>query len=128
MSRNKEYIKGYDLCRKLTRESVSLYDYMDEHDVEWSKHFMIGWLDAISQYYLDLKADTTREATKIDNEILELKQKYREIDKDDDKIIVTTSLMYPNCPSCGNYAWSPLDDDQVICMVCGSILRTVEVK
>ena len=101
MGKNKEYIKGYELCRKLTREGISLYDYMDEHDVEWSKHFMFGWLDAMSQNYLDLKADISRLSAKIDDDISELKRQYREIDND---TFVDMDLddSFPDCPSCGN--------------------------
>jgi len=123
MSKNKEYIKGYELCRKLTREGVSLYDYMDEHDVEWSKHFMFGWLDAMSQFYLDLKADATREAAKIDNDISELKRQYREIDKDTFVDMSDLETSFPDCPSCGNYAWSFLEPDTAICNLCGTILK-----
>lgn len=120
MGKNKEYIKGYELCRKLTREGISLYDYMDEHDVEWSKHFMFGWLDAMSQYYLDLKADTMRLSAKIDNEISELKRQYREIDKD---TLVDIDNPFPDCPSCGNHAWAFINPDTAMCDVCGTILK-----
>ena len=109
MSKKKtaDYEKGF----KLGKQGL---EYPDEPQ---GKQHLLGYLDGLAEFMNDIKSDCCRIESEAKNDIRELEEEYRKIDKEETEFVPS-----PTCPSCGNASiWAGGDNlGHWICGVCGA--------
>lgn len=108
MSKKKtaDYEKGFELGKQGL-------EYPDEPQ---GKQHLFGYLDGLAERMNDIKSDCYRIEAEAKNDIRELEEECRKIDKEESEFVLAGE-----CPTCGDNSWTEISYNQRMCNTCGTI-------